>query len=794
MEAAPCGFESELNTMPAPGDDGSSPEDLNEGELWLSALQSSDFVAWRWNPQTDALTFSSNAGDVLKLPEGMTIDSGERWFSLIHPQEREDHERHLHQAIEQGVNYFSQFRIVVPNVESQILWIEDRGQAVLSSNGATSVTGILSDITDRKLKEEAQQRAVSRLEATLAAAKIGTWEYDVVQGRLWADANMAHYFGLSPEEAQGGPLEPYMRAMHPDDRDRVAQAIQEAIDTGDLYQCEYRLLLPDQTLRWVIARGRIERDTEGKTIHFPGIVFDVTAQREAETKAAHLAMEADRDRRLFETILSSSPDYIYTFDLDGRFTFANQRLISLWGERGVNLIGETFNDLEDYPRHIAERLTRQVQQVIATGQPVRDEVTRDYGTKIMHFDYILVPVIGENGEVEAVAGSTRDITERKEHERLLEESDRRKDEFLAVLAHELRNPLAPIRTGIEILKISDQFPDSLEHVRRTMERQMEQLIVLVNDLLDISRITLGKLHLRPAKVDLADVIGNAVDSTKPEFEAKKHHFEVRIPDIPMPVEVDPHRLAQIYSNLLTNAAKYTPEGGEISLTVELLDTEVLVRVRDNGIGIPTAQQEHIFDMFGQVDNQRSGSAGLGIGLTLVKSLVELHNGSVGFHSDGADQGSEFWVRIPRLPMEEAPASEAVEPKVESPPPHTSRKKVLIVDDNPASVETMSMAVEMFGHETQTARDGVEAVEVAEQFRPEIVLMDIGMPRMNGYEAARAIREKPWGTELILVALSGWGQDSDRHKAFDAGFNHHLVKPAEPSKIRALFDSLDASPE
>lgn len=793
MEAAPCVFESELIKMPAPGDDGRSPEHNSESDLWRSALQASGMVAWCWNPQTDALTFSPNAGDLLRLPADMAIDTGEQWLSLIHPEERDAHAHQLSQAGEQRGTYFSQFRIVVPNADDQILWVEGRGQAIVTPSGDVSVTGVLSDITDRKLKEEAQERSVSRLEATLAAARIGTWEYDVVQGRLWADGNMARYFGLTPEQAQGGPLEPYLKAMHPEDRDRVAQAIQEAVDTGDLYQCEYRLLLPDGSLRWVIARGRIERNPEGRTTHFPGVVFDVTAQREAESEVVRLATEADRERRLFETILSSSPDYIYTFDLDGRFAFVNQRLSSLWEQQGVNLIGKTFADLEDYPQDIAERLTRQVQQVIATGQPVRDEATRDYGTKIMHFDYIFVPVIGENGEVEAVAGSTRDITERKEHERLLEESDRRKDEFLAVLAHELRNPLAPIRTGIEILKISDQFPDSLEHVRRTMERQMEQLIVLVNDLLDVSRITLGKLHLRPAKVDLADVIGNAVDSTRPEIETKKHHFEVEIPDTPMPVEVDPHRMAQIYSNLLTNAAKYTPEGGKIFLSVEPLETEILVRVTDNGIGIPAEQQEHIFDMFGQVDNQRFGSAGLGIGLTLVKSLVEMHNGSVGFHSDGADQGSEFWVRIPRLMGEEASASPE-EPEAGSQPQHSSRKRVLIVDDNSASVETMSMAVEMFGHETQTARDGVEAIEVAEQFRPEIILMDIGMPRMNGYEAARAIREKPWGTEPILVALSGWGQDSDRQKAFDAGFNHHLVKPAEPSKIRALFDSLDASPE
>lgn len=376
--------------------------------------------------------------------------------------------------------------------------------------------------------------------------------------------------------------------------------------------------------------------------------------------------------------------------------------------------------------------------------------------------------------------------ERRRDEEALRDADRRKDEFLATLAHELRNPLAPIRSGLEVMKMSRDDPATLEETRLTMERQTQQLITLVDDLLDISRITLGKLELRRCRVKLSDVVQSAVEASKPFIAEANHEFLVVVPDSHIHLNADPHRLAQVISNLLNNAAKYTPEGGRIRLLVERRGGDAVISVEDNGLGIPAEMLDRIFEMFAQIDQPAEKAyTGLGIGLTLVKSLVEMHEGQIKVESEGRNQGSKFSVQLPIL--EEEPET-AAKPKEVALVNHKYR--VLIIDDNKAAAHMLSLVVKMLGNEVQTANDGKEGVDVAAEFRPDVILMDIGMPKMNGYEAARHIRQKSWGKEMFLVALTGWGQDEDKKRTRDAGFNHHLTKPAEPSELQKLFASLE----
>jgi PAS domain S-box-containing protein len=385
-------------------------------------------------------------------------------------------------------------------------------------------------------------------------------------------------------------------------------------------------------------------------------------------------------------------------------------------------------------------------------------------------------------------GIARDISERKRAAEALKEADRRKDEFLAILAHELRNPLAPIRTALELLRRARDDSTLLEQVRSLMERQVAHMGRLIDDLLDISRITQGKLQLRKERVELAAVVQSAVEVASPVIEAQAHEFTVLLPHETIYLHADPVRLAQVFANLLNNAAKYTPKCGHLWLTAERPACEageVVVSVRDTGIGIAPEQMIHLFKMFSQfVPALEHSQGGLGIGLALVRGLVELHGGRVEARSAGLGKGSEFTVHLPVVLVPEgvSPAS-GVKNQNGGPMP---KGRILLVDDLRDSVECMGMMLRLAGHDIQTAYDGLEAVQAAATFRPDVAILDLGLPKMNGYEAARHIREQPWGKGMILVALSGWGQDEDKRRATEAGFDHHLTKPVEPAALEKLL--------
>ena len=364
----------------------------------------------------------------------------------------------------------------------------------------------------------------------------------------------------------------------------------------------------------------------------------------------------------------------------------------------------------------------------------------------------------------------------------LREAGRRKDEFLASLAHELRNPLAPIRTGIAILRMTGAQSRS-EPVLAMMERQLQHMARLLDDLLDVSRISRGKITLNRERIDLRHVVDAAVETNRPLIEQMGHDFSISAPSEPAFLNADPVRFAQILSNLLSNAAKYTPPGGQIALKAEHRGDEVEVTVTDNGVGIPGESLESIFELFTQVESQTSDAqGGLGIGLSLAKALVALHGGTIQAHSEGLGRGSEFRVRIPtRLTLDADSATPVT--TVSTPTPR--RLKILVVDDNRDAAASLSMLLELKGHEVRTAYDGENALRLAEDFRPHMVLLDLGMPKMNGYEACRRIRDHAWGAQMTLIAVTGWGQEDDRRKSAAAGFDEHLVKPVNPETLEEL---------
>ena len=393
-----------------------------------------------------------------------------------------------------------------------------------------------------------------------------------------------------------------------------------------------------------------------------------------------------------------------------------------------------------------------------------------------------VPIRDEHGKIVYWFGTCTDIEDFKRLEAALREGDQRKNEFLATLAHELRNPLAPLRNGLQVLRLADQSA-TREQALQMMERQLGQLVRLVDDLLDISRISRNRLELRKARITLASVVENAVETVRPLIDSMRHSLSVTLPAEPVYLDADLTRLAQVFANLLNNSTKYTDPGGRIELSAEREGSEVVVIVRDTGIGIPAEALPGIFTNFSQVDRSMDRSqGGLGIGLTLVKSLVAMHSGTVEASSSGLDQGSEFVVRLPLAagdpPPKTVPAS--------NPSTRAVRRRILVVDDNRDAAASLAMMLSLLGHDVRTAHDGLQALEVAAAFLPDLGLLDIGMPKLNGYDTARRIREQPWGKDIVLLALTGWGQEDDRRRSHEAGFDHHLVKPVEFVALQELL--------
>jgi signal transduction histidine kinase len=388
--------------------------------------------------------------------------------------------------------------------------------------------------------------------------------------------------------------------------------------------------------------------------------------------------------------------------------------------------------------------------------------------------------------LDILARQAADLIESKRAQESLREANRRKDEFLATLAHELRNPLAPVRYALQVLRLKSSGPADLTWATELIDRQMREMTRLVDDLLDVSRISRDKLELRKERVDLTTALRGAIETSRPVIAGAGHELVVTLPAEPVLVDADLTRLSQVFANLLNNAAKFSEPGGRIILTTERQGSAAIVRVRDQGIGIPKDMLVRIFDPFTQITEAPERTrGGLGIGLTLVKRLVEMHGGTVAASSAGKGLGSEFSVRLPLASSESTPSPTEPDLLVEAP----RKLRVLIVDDNPDVVSSLGRLLGRLGYEVRTAGDGIVGLEIAEQFRPTVALLDVGMPKMSGYDLARSIRELPWGADVVLIAVTGWGQPEDRRRAREAGFDHHLVKPEAAGELVKLLASL-----
>jgi signal transduction histidine kinase/CheY-like chemotaxis protein len=397
-----------------------------------------------------------------------------------------------------------------------------------------------------------------------------------------------------------------------------------------------------------------------------------------------------------------------------------------------------------------------------------------------------------DGRVIGWVATLSDLTEHKLAEEALREADRRKDEFLATLAHELRNPLAPVRNAVHILRLKGASDAELALARDVIDRQVKQMTRLIDDLMDVSRITRNRMDLRRERVELSEVVRAAVETSRALIEGSDHALSVDLPAEPVHLVADTVRLAQVFSNLLNNAAKYSDSGTRIALRAERQGDEVAVSIRDEGIGIPREMLPKIFEMFTQVDRSLERThGGLGIGLTLVKRLVEMHGGSVEAQSDGPGKGSEFIVRLP------APRSAPAAPAARKAPAASdetrfaapARRRVLVVDDNEDSATSLGAMLGILGYETRTVCESEAALALVAEFRPHVVFLDLGMPRLNGYDLARMIRRQPRGQHIALIAITGWGQAEDRRRTIDAGFDQHLVKPADPTAVARMLSVL-----
>ncbi len=509
----------------------------------------------------------------------------------------------------------------------------------------------------------------------------------------------------------------------------------------------------------------------------------------AERCAVESSLRASEER--FRGIFNQAAVGVGQTNLDRVVIDVNPGLCRMLGYSREELIGQRVADLT----HPDEQ-----EWAAATMQPLIDgkveSVSMDRRFRHKHGHYVPTHasasiIRDEKGVPQSVVAVVQDITERKLAEEALREADRRKDEFLATLAHELRNPLAPICNSLHILRLAGADAAAHEPVVEMMERQVGHMVRLVDDLLEVSRITRGKIELRKERVELAAVIRSAVEASQPMIDAGNHQLAISLPSEPVTLEADPVRLAQVFSNLLNNAAKYTDRGGQIRLSARILNggsrppAEIEVSVRDTGIGIEQEMLPRVFEMFTQVGRaRRQAQPGLGIGLTLVRNLVELHSGSVEAHSAGLGQGSEFVVRLPVAafrPAAKTPTAQAEGGKVSLRP-----RDVLVVDDNRDAAESLAVLLRRMGMEVQVAYGGLEALEMIAAFDPEVVFLDIGMPGMDGYELVRRVRDQAGGRERLVIAITGWGQEEDRRKSHEAGFDYHLTKPVDLSQLQSLL--------
>jgi PAS domain S-box-containing protein len=641
---------------------------------------------------------------------------------------------------------------------------------------------------ERLQGEIAARRAVEKvsgvegrgLELVLGLAGMGSWDWDLTRGMVAWSESCFTLLGLPLPGRDGRevPIRQWAELVHPDDVEQVTGALDASRRNGTPYTQRFRMKRADTgDVVWVDVNGRFLYDDHGQAVRQVGVFRDVTAQVSAEENLKE-------SERRFRTLADHVPVLIWMNGPEG-CEFVNREFLNYFGLPMEKVLGMQWAQAvhpEDLPayRETYERAWAARSRFIAQVRLRRADGAYRW------FKSIGVPRMQGRDRFQGYVGCSLDITDIKRSEESLQEADRQKDEFLAVLAHELRNPLVPLRNGIFLMQRAGDEPATRQKALDLMQRQVGLLTRLVDDLLDVSRVTQGKLDLRHERVGIDRVIRDAIETVRPLMESLGHALEVHLPGEPVQVQGDPVRLAQIFSNLLNNAAKFTPPEGRISISARHRNGSVLVSVRDTGEGIPREALGRIFGMFDQLQPAGTPRKGLGIGLALVKRLVHLHGGEVEARSEGPGRGSEFTVRLPAVAVGAACEERQDAGAGESAPRPLVSCRVLIVDDNDDVLVSLENVVRVLGCDIRTARDGETALDEGERFKPNIVLMDLGMPGMDGLETGRRMRQRAWGRRMLLVAVTGWGRREDRRRSKEAGFDHHMVKPVDPAALAALL--------
>lgn len=663
----------------------------------------------------------------------------------------------------------------------------EKEAVALLVNTASLILDHRNEVEERKASQDALRRNEQRFRSFVTATSHVIWTTNA-EGLVVEDSPSWRAFtGQTYEEWKHHG---WLEVLHPEDRQATIDAWKRSVARQEIFDVEYRVRHTDGSYRWMAVRGVPVLNEHGAVREWVGANTDITERKRTEQE-----LHASQER--FQKIVSQAATGVVQTDTDGRIVLINQRFCDMLGYCEDELLGASVIDIT------AESFRAQTEHAIARAIPtgsgfVLEKQYRRKDGSLLWATSSVNALRGSAGEHQGMVAIVIDIEQRKQAEEELRklaahlsEANYRKTEFLATLAHELRNPLAPIRNGIEVLRLAGSNPATAAKVQDMMERQLNHMVRLINDLLDVARISSGKVELKKELVDLKGIIGDAVESALALIDGAHHRLELNIPDEPFFLYADPTRLTQVLGNLLTNAAKYTPERGHIELSVRQDQQQVVISVRDTGVGIPADALPNVFEMFTQVpDHAGRTQGGLGIGLSLVQRLVQMHGGTVRASSPGEGKGSTFTIH---LPLETSSQENSFKNTQNTGAANKVGRslKVVIADDNKDAAISLATVLRLGGHETMLAYDGCDALKQVQENQPEVVILDIGMPGMTGYEVARAIRKTPGLESAVLVALTGWGAEHDQIRAKEAGFDHHLTKPANIAAIHDLLSSLAA---
>jgi PAS domain S-box-containing protein len=647
---------------------------------------------------------------------------------------------------------------------------DDRGEIV-------GVVCLVTDISARREAGHARARLAAIVDCSDDAIVSKTLEGKITS---W-NAGAERLFGYTAKEAVGQPI----TMLIPEDRHYEEQRILERLRHGSAvppYETIRRR--KDGSLFDISLSVSPIIDESGRIVGASKIARDITARKRAEE-------DVRRSREALNGLIDRAPFGIYIVDSDLKIAQMNARSQSgaFYNVRPV--IGRKLEEVLRlmWPAPVATEMMDAFRNTLETGETHRSRnfmSARADTDNVESYEWELHRMTLPDGGL-GVVSYYFETTRLRKAEQALRDADRRKDEFLATLAHELRNPLAPIRNGLQILRFASQ--DASGQVQEMLERQVSHLVRLVDDLMEVARVTRGRIELRRQPVDLGSMLRSAIETSRPLIEAARHELQLDLPEEPVTLVADPVRLAQVVANLLNNAAKYTEEGGRISLSARREGNHAVISVRDTGVGIPVDVLPRVFDLFAQADRTyHRAQGGLGIGLTLVRTLVELHGGTVAANSEGIGHGSEFIVRLP-LGVELATRRDGAPEEVDT---VFASHRFLVVDDSRDAADSLALLLERFGADVRTATDGRAALEKLDSYRPSVMLLDIGMPGMDGLEVARRVRQRSDSRDLTVIALSGWGQDDDRRRSREAGVDYHMVKPVDLDELGRLLTALAPS--